>query len=372
MKNKLSVLHITEDNSETNYGITTVVNDLNTKLVNAKVNTNVISPYVNSNDQYTIYTKPTLQVKPIWKHSVELKKYLLNSEKTISHIHGVWMYPQYIASKIAFEKNIPSIITPHGMLEPWLWENGTLKKKMYFNMMIKKYFSNANVLHAITPNEKENLYKLFGHQNIEVIPNSISYKEVDSYNIIKKSQEKYILFLGRIHPKKGIDLLIKAFAGLSAKNVKLKIAGPINQYKNELDILIKSLNIKNKVEFLGIISGQEKYQVYKDAWVFVAPSFSEVVGMVNLEAGVLETPVITTYQTGLYSEWNNNGGILINPNVNELTKSLKIVISWSDDERNDRGKKLKQFIIDNYSWEKNIYKWIDLYSGLENAKIKQI
>jgi len=87
--------------------------------------------------------------------------------------------------------------------------------------------------------------------------------------------------------------------------------------------------------------------------------------MVNLEAGVLETPVITTYQTGLYTEWNENGGVLINSNVGELSKALSDAIQWSDSERDDRGKKLKKFIIEQYSWERNIYKWIEIYRSLE-------
>jgi glycosyltransferase involved in cell wall biosynthesis len=364
----MTITHNIEDFSKLSGGLRTVVEDLNKKLILHNIDSDIITTKAEIYDKVTTCSRSLY--KDIWCYSSELKKIIIANNSDINHIHGIWMYPQYIAAKISYNTDIPYIITAHGMLEPWLWGNGTSKKKIYFNLMIKQYFSKANLLHAITPNEKDNLYKLFGHKNIEVIPNSISYKEIDSYRIIKQECERYVLFIGRLHPVKGIDLLIKAFSKLKDKNIRLKIAGPINEYKNELDILIKNLNIQNRVEFLGMVTGQEKFQLFKNAWVFAAPSFSEVVGMVNLEAGISGTPVITTHQTGLYSEWNDNGGMLINPDISELEKVLSESVSWTENERNDRGQHLKQFIIENYSWEKNIYKWLNLYNGLIDAKIK--
>ncbi len=364
----MKITHILEDYSKLSGGLRTVVQDLNQHLLQSSIDSQIVTTRAEAEDNVTIYKRSLY--RDTWCYSSELKNSLANCKSDINHIHGVWMYPQYIASKISYNINKPYIITPHGMLEPWLWENGTSKKKLYFNLMIKKYFSAANILHAITPDEKDNLHKLFEHKSIEVIPNSISYTEIDSYNIQRQECDKFILFVGRLHPKKGIDLLIKAFSKLKDTDIKLKIAGPFNEYKNELDKLVKDLSIENRVEFLGMITGKEKFKLFKDAWVFVAPSFSEVVGMVNLEAGISGTPVITTYQTGLYKEWNNNGGILINPNIDELDKALKEATHWTEKERNDRGGNLKKFIIDNYSWEKNIHKWLQLYNGLINATVK--
>ncbi len=362
MNHNIKIAHILEDYSKQSGGLRTVVQDLNQYLVRNSIESQIVTMRAEAEDNVTVY-KSSLY-KDLWCYSSELKNSLLNSESDINHIHGVWMYPQYIASKISYNISKPYIITPHGMLEPWLWENGTSKKKLYFNLMIKKYFSVANILHAITPDEKDNLHKLLGHKSIEVIPNSISYTEIDSYNIQRQECDKFILFVGRLHPKKGIDLLIKAFSKLKNTDMKLKIAGPFNEYKNELDKLVKDLNIENRVEFLGMITGTKKLQFFKDAWVFVAPSFSEVVGMVNLEAGILGTPVITTHQTGLYKEWNEQGGTLINPNIDELINSLSKAVKWSEEERSDRGKMLRQLIVENYSWEKNIFKWISLYKGI--------
>ena len=362
----LPIKHISEDFSKMSAGLRTVIGDLNNQLHQQEIDSRILSTLCEEDDDIELF--PRDWPKGIWNHTGSMKHYIEDQDNAIFHIHGIWMYPQYIASKIAYHKHMPSILSPHGMLQPWLWEQGTLKKKIYFNLLIKKYFENSSLIHAITPEEKENLFQQFNHKNIEVIPNSISYRDIEAYQIKREESKKYILFLGRLHSVKGIDLLIQAFSQLKHTDITLKIAGHITPYKQVLDKLVTELKLESKVEFLGIITGKEKYQLYKNAWVFVAPSHSEVIGMVNLEAGILETPVITTYQTGLYREWQENGGLLIDPNVEELQKSLNEALHWSDAERKERGEKLKAFIIKHYSWENNIFKWKALYKSIELCK----
>lgn len=358
----MKVFHLVEDYSFESGGIRTVIKDLE-KFV--PVNHQIITSKCDIDDKNVKVFNSNLP----WNYNKEYKNYLdttLNEKNSVYHIHGVWMYQQYIGSQLALKGRKPFLITPHGMFEPWLWKQGYVKKKLYFEFFTKKPFSKAKVIHAITEQERENLYKILpNNSRIEVIPNLIETKnllKIDLENFEK--EEKFILFLGRIHPKKGIDLLINAFNRLKDKDIKLKIAGPENSYTKELKKLANSLGISSRVEFLGKIIGKEKFLLYKNAHVFVAPSHSEVIGMVNLEAAIMSTPVITTWQTGLYTEWNNEGGILINPNINELENALEKSISWSLQERIDRGEKLKNFVINNYSWEKNVYKWNNLYNDL--------
>ena len=174
------------------------------------------------------------------------------------------------------------------------------------------------------------------------------------------------MYLGRLDEKKGIDILIRSFAKLKLnQNVHLKIAGGFNNYKLKLDQLINSLGIQENVQFLGMVKGDEKKRLYKESLVFVAPSHSEVVGMVNLEAASMATPVITTFQTGLKRGWANNGGILINPNENELIIALKQALNWSKSQREENGKKLYDFVKKEYSWELKLNDWLKLYSSVK-------
>lgn len=361
----MKINHIAEDFSISSGGIRTVVKALNSKLEKSGIDSEVVSTNAEKNDSIILFEPKNNYVKK-WRYNSDLKQFLKKQINTnnIQHIHGVWMYPQYISLKLGFEHNLRTVFTPHGMLEPWLWKQGFTKKKLYFDFLLKKKIDEISVIHAITPNEKENLHKLLPKaKNIEVIPNLISLKNVP---VIKKEEvdKKYILFLGRIHPKKGIDLLIKAFSKLKNHNFTLKIAGNENNYQKELIKLVISLGIQNKVEFCGLITGEEKHKLYKNAFAFVAPSYSEVIGMVNLEAALMKTPVISTYQTGLLPDWNKYGGILINPNIDELIFALSKVVNWSDKERDERGKLIYSFVEKNYCWENRLNSWLDLYNNL--------
>ncbi|MFT5846838.1 MAG: glycosyltransferase involved in cell wall biosynthesis [Psychroserpens sp.] len=358
----MNVIHVLEDYSYQSGGIRTVVLDLHTRLLDSDINSKILTTKIEDGDEAINVEGDTTP----WRYSKNLKSTLKNLYSTskidLIHIHGVWMYPQYAAAKFAKQYNIPFLITCHGMYEPWLWSKGTLKKKMYFNLVVKSAFSKADYLHAITNNEAKELKVLFPSTPTVEIPNLIDSKRAvqSEYN----SQEKYILYVGRLDSKKGIDLLIKAFSNLNPEGFKLKIAGNFNDYKQKLDELVLSLGMEDKVEFLGLVTGEEKVKLFINAYVFVAPSHSEVVGMVNLEAAMYKTPVITTFQTGLKKEWSENGGILVNPNVREIESALQSSLNWTIEQRNENGLKLHNFVLKAYSWQYRFDDWIKLYESM--------
>lgn len=360
----MKVHHILEDFSKVSGGVRAVVKDLTTNLAfNQEIITTNIDEFQSMEQLKCFHTNH------IWRKSNQLKSYInqaVNNADSVFHIHGVWMYPQYITAKIAINSNSPFLITAHGMYEPWLWKQGFMKKKLYFNLLSKNKFKKANLFHAITSQEKDELYKLFNKKiNIEVIPNLISFKNGYKKNESVSREEDYILFIGRIDPKKGIKMLIEVFSKINNNKFKLKIAGPDSLHKQELISLTKGLSIEDKVEFVGFIQGEEKYKLYREAQVLVTPSYSEVIGLVNLEAAIAKTPVITTVNTGLLGEWNKEGGTLINPISQELEAALKNAMSWGREERDERGQRLFDFVYQNYSWEKNLYRWEELYNNLK-------
>jgi glycosyltransferase involved in cell wall biosynthesis len=273
------------------------------------------------------------------------------------------MHTQYRPSKFAVKNNIPYITTPHGMLQPWYLLNKRLKKKLYLELLLKNILMKSSILHAITPFEKESLYQLTKHKNIVEIPNFIHHLGIPK-NLIYQPEDEYLLNLGRIHSGKGLDILLEAFTKIDNKKIKLKIVGAENDYSSILKAMIAKLNIAYRIEFVGSVYGLDKYKLFANAKAFIAPSYSEVIGMVNLEAAACKTPVITTYNTGISPEWNNNGGIMINPNVTELVKAINTITSCNDAERNQRGSMLSDFVIKNYSWEEKGHLWNDLYNSL--------
>lgn len=359
----INIVHIVEDYSLNSGGLRTVVNDLHTKLIQCGYNSSIITTRNEDTDQVIKVKGGNLP----WRFSINLeatlKKLHLKKGIDIIHIHGVWMYPQYLSAKFSVRHNISFLISCHGMYEPWLWSKSPFKKMKYFKYIVKNVFSKASCLHAITQPEADELRKLFPNSHLKVIPNLINLDmRTDDTPLFLK--DKYILFLGRIDKKKGIELLIKGFEKIKDKGFRLKIAGGFNEYKNQLERLILSLNLEDKIDFLGLVTGEEKQQLFKNSFVFVAPSYSEVIGMVNLEAATMGVPTITTIQTGLKKEWAENGGMLINPTLKELHQALDKATNWSVKERNENGYRLKNYVEKEYSWEFRHKDWLDLYGKL--------
>lgn len=356
------VYHIVENLSLESGGLRTMINSLHEYLCNSHIPNEVITLKKESTDLYQDFKAP----KNPWFYSRELKKNLNSYHPggSIFHLHGVFFYPQYIANKTAKKRNIPDLVTAHGMLSNYLMEQKALKKTLYRWVILNKILKSANCLHAITTNEKDILFKMSGHKNIVEIPNLIHVGDdiPQSY----KPKEEYLLYLGRYHNIKGIDKLIDAFERVSPKNLKLFLYGFKNEYSEYLQSTLKSKNLEGKVIFNGGVLGDEKTEVIQNAKALIYPSHNEVIGMVNLEAAALKTPVITTWGTGLKTEWSQKGGMLITPGVQEIADAIKAVDSWGTLERNDRGKQLFEFVKKEYSWESKGHLWNELYGSLSN------
>jgi len=357
------IYHIAETVAFESGGLRPVIENLDNYLNREEDFSSVV--LTNAKEDHDAYIGFAPEKLKSWNYSPALTNYLLSqmNDVDILHLHGVFMHAHYASAKIGRKNNIPYVVTPHGMLEPWHLKDKKLKKKIYRALVLDKLLAKSKILHAITPFEKENLYKLSGHKTIFEIPNFLHYEKLP-HNLAYNPEDEYLLFLSRIHPKKGLDILLQSMAKINDKKIKLKIVGTTNPYAEELKRMAKSLGIENRVEFVGGVFGNEKYKLFANAKVFIAPSYSEAIGMVNLEAAACNTPVITSFETGISPEWNNNGGIMIHPNTTALTEAMNQAIAWSDEERRQRGALLSDFVLSNYSWEKQGHLWNELYNAI--------
>jgi len=374
----LRVVHVAEEVSEIAGGIPAVVYQLSKRLAERGITTQVA--YAKGTPDFLpagmdSFAFPPAVLGRSWSWSYRLQTDVVklttrqNHDWPVFHIHGIWSAPQYFASRAANLSGVPFVITAHGMLEPWLWNKQGfiihVKKLLYWKLFGYPALSKASVIHAITPMERTHLSNLFPKNRIVIIPNAIDlaeYQDIDTSN----EKQKVILFLGRIEPKKGVDILLKSFARANLdKNWKMIIVGPFwsNAYQLQLEKIVTEFNLGNRVKFMGPVFGEEKLRLLRSSWVMVVPSHSEVVGLVNLEAAAMLLPSITTHQTGLY-DWEAGGGLLIQPDVVDLQKALERVCLWSDREREERGFASRKLIQSRYSWEAVLPMWISLYQSL--------
>lgn len=378
-QNVLKVIQVADDVSEIAGGVPAVVRQLSRHLAAGNVGVQILHARGNPGElPASIHARayPPTGIGRVWSWGGGLKKGIvelansLKGEAVVFHLHGIWSAPQYFAAKVAQASNIPFVVTAHGMLEPWLWEQQGwrvhAKKHAYWKLLAYPALKKAAIVHAITSLERRHLHDLFPGSRIEVIPNAIDLEVVAPIYAEEGSRERLILLLGRIEPKKGVDILLKAFA--SAKipsDWRVAVVGPLwsEAYQAELNKIVSEGDLQERVIFTGPLFGEEKNRWLRKAWVMAVPSHSEAVGLVNLEAGAYRLPTITTFQTGL-DDWERGGGMLIQPDVEEMRNALEQACSWSDEERGARGQASRELVEDRYSWKAVLPQWIALYQSL--------
>jgi len=354
------IYHIGENVSYESGGLRSMIHSLSNFSNSQNIHSEILTLKKEEDDN----ERDIKYMKNPWFYSKDYRNILntLNPEESIFHLHGVFFYPQYIANKIAYQKNIPNILTSHGMLSDFLMQQKSLKKSIYKTLVLKELLQKTKILHAITGYEKKILYDISKNKNIVEIPNLIDVKKDILVNY--QPEEDYILYLGRFHSVKGIDVLVKAFEELNPSGLKLYLVGFKNDYSQKIENYIASKKLTDKIIVKDALLNEDKNIIIKNAKALIYPSNSEVIGMVNLEAAALKTPVVTTINTGLKKEWNNNGGFLIQPNLSDLKNVMSVINNWNYNDRIEHGLKLFDFVEKEYSWQQKGKLWTELYNSL--------
>ena len=259
-----------------------------------------------------------------------------------------------------------SFLTPHGMLEPWIIRrNYWTKKWPAIHLYQKKAVRRTDVIMATAVEEKEHLAGLGWNTRIEMIPNGIDVK-----NIALKTewhQPRNFLFMSRIHPKKGIDILIDALAlGMNQKslpeNIQVKIAGEGEPaYRKMLEEKVRAAGIGSMVHFVGPVYGPEKWQLIREADIVVLPSHSENFGLIVAEALSSGTPVITTLGTPWASLPETQSGWWVEANPQAILQAIKEAASLSAEEARQTGLRGRQLVEERFGVELQARRIYEVY-----------
>ena len=263
-----------------------------------------------------------------------LDKYLKNFD--IVHLHGYRTYQNTIIHKYAKRYGIPYILQPHGsLIKVEAWKR---LKQIYDWLIGYKLLQDASKVIALSQFEMKRCINMrISGEKIAIIPNGIDLSEYrnippkgsfkQKYDILE--DKKIILYLGRLHRTKRIDLLIRAYAYLT-NNMKFKdsilvIAGPDDGYFKEAKLLTNNLGISNSVVFTGFMDSKDKIKALVDADVFVTPSFYGF-PITFLEACAVGTPIVTT-NLGDTLEWINKVGYVTKPTISDISKAIYQILS---------------------------------------------
>lgn len=232
------------------------------------------------------------------KSFISVFKRILDEEcPDIVHLNGIWQYDLHWVQKESQSRGIKTFITPHGMLEPWSLRHNFVKKCISLLLYERKALREADMLFATDKCEHDEIVRLkLTGKPVPIISNGI---DIDEYSLKESWKiKKKILFLSRIHIKKGVELLLEAAFDIkeSLCDYEFVIAGEGNPaYVNKLKKKVKDLALN--VSFVGGVYGEAKINLIKDADFMVLPTFSENFGYVIAESLACGTPVITTKGT---------------------------------------------------------------------------
>lgn len=299
-----------------------------------------------------------------------LKKPLIKNYDII-HLHDFRSYQNKIIHHYALKFKIPYALQAHGDI-PINIEKQSLKR-LYDFFWGKKILEDVSKVIALTNTEKEQYIEIgVNSKKIVIIPNGIDLTEYTNLPERGKfrrensigNDEKIILYVGRLHKSKGIDLLIGAVSDIIQKSndVKLLLVGPDMGYRSELEKIIKSLNIEDKVLFTGFISNNEKISALIDSDVFVTPSFSGF-PITFLEACACKIPIITT-NNGDKLDWIHNVGYSVEYNKEHLKNAI-IGILNDVELRKKLGANGIALINEKFSWEAIIKELENMYVSMQ-------
>lgn len=287
----------------------------------------------------------------------------------VLHNHGLWMMPNVYPGLIATRYKIPYVVTAHGAFSDWAWNNNKIKKKLFWNFFQKNALKSVSCFIATSYQDFLDIRKRGFLQPIAIIPHGI---DIPSLCLKKSNAAKTLLFLGRIHPVKGLENLLYAWSKiyLLHKNWTLNIVGPdSDNYLNDLKKLSKKLALKN-IYFKGPLYEEKKIRMIQNSDLFVLPSHSENFAIAIAEAMASSVPVLTTNKTPWLNIEDKMAGWCIEDNADDLACKLDEIMSLPSSELRNFGKNARGWMIKEYSWKIAADKTYQLYGWLlGNSKV---
>lgn len=284
------------------------------------------------------------------------------------HSHGIWLQCNRQSAECSKQFNIPHIISPRGMLEPWALSHNSWKKKPVWFLWQKRALKLATAFCATSDQEAVSIRSLGFSQPIAVIPNGVHFYDYVGKQLIPNNNDRIALFLSRLHPKKGLSNLVKAWACTRPSGWKVVIAGPNeNGHKSEIQSEIVSLGLDGVFEFIEPVDGIEKERLYRDASIFILPTFSENFGIVVVEALAAGTPVITTKGTPWEGLVTHNCGWWVDIGVEPLSDAIREATSMSDSERIAMGLLGREYVEREFGWDEIGRKMVLFYDWILNG-----
>lgn len=293
------------------------------------------------------------------------------------HTHGLWMYPSLASLRWSRRWDRPVVVSPHGMLDPWAVRNSAWKKRLVGKLFEHAHLHRCACLHALCESEYRAIRSYGLSNSVAIIPNGVDLPALNycypqpEWATDLSSNCRVLLFLGRIHPKKGLVNLLHAWAQAGKQSPAISeiwhlvVAGwDQGGHREQLERLAEDLGVLGSVHFVGPQFKEQKAASLARAAAFILPSFSEGLPMAVLEAWSYCLPVLITPQCNLPEGFVVEAALDILPNVDSIRSALAKLFTLTDIERLAMGERGRELVEQRFTSPtiaakmKEVYTWV--------------
>lgn len=273
---------------------------------------------------------------------------------SLLHVSGLWDAASLAGGLVVGRRPMPYAVSPRGMLEPWALRAKAFKKKVAMLLWQRRLLAGASLIHATSLQEYESVRAAGFRNPVCVVPNGIALPPDDAAPAMPRrdGDARRCVFLSRIHPKKGLPLLVRAWAAVRPAGWTLEIAGYAQDAAHEADVrrMVQATGI-DSIRFVGEKLGPEKWEFLRRADLFVLPSYSENFGIVVAEAMACGIPVIATTGTPWSIVAERGMGWWVDPDEASLASALRQAVSEPPDVLAARGRRGRDHAIAEFGWD---------------------
>ncbi|MBI2360125.1 MAG: glycosyltransferase [Deltaproteobacteria bacterium] len=296
------------------------------------------------------------------------------------HIHSVFSYPCLTAAWACRHRGVPYIVRPLGTLDPWSLRQKRMRKKILWHVAARRMLRGAQAVHYTTREEQRLAEGALGLDHGVVIPLGVDWESLRAPAQEAASSglrpflenEPYVLTLCRLHPKKGLDLLLEAFLALTKRREferwRLVVAGDGEpQYVATLRRIVRESGAADRILFAGWLEGPDKFSALKGAAILALPSYQENFGLSVMEALGCGVPVLVSPYVNLAGEIQAAGaGWVVSLEPVALEKTMAEVL-LNGGERTRRGEAARK-LAERFRWPEIAAQMIQLYKFLAKAR----
>lgn len=366
----MNIIHTVPSILKEASGLTSFVPALSNALVEAGVESGlaVLSAPPRSAQDRRLHVFPSRLSPRKLGRSPDMYRWLTRQVETgaadIIHSHSLWMMPNVYPGWATAKSHVPLVVSPHGTLANAALRHSRCVKWAFWNTVQRRAIAQAALFHATSDQEYEDIRRQGFRQPVAVIANGIALAPSDPASVVP--MRRTLLFMGRLHPIKGLDNLLLAWSELQHKHPEwdLLIAGPSEGgYLEKLRAMVHSLGLQ-RVTFSGPLYGSEKAAAYRDAALFILPSRSENFGMVVAEALAAGCPVVASHGTPWSGLVSQNCGWWTGASVEGLVATLSDAFSLDRVQLRKLGDNGRLWMLRDFSWQQVAermivaYRWI--------------